>query len=110
MSDIKHSKRARKFTPAERKRKIQKAEYCLFVLGLTQKETAGIIDVSQNHLGNWVRDMGWRGKLKGSNRIEYAEKLKYKDSLSGFMAYLQKKHPRKYANMQAVYKTFISTH
>jgi DNA-binding transcriptional regulator LsrR (DeoR family) len=99
-----------KYSPAEKKRMLEKAKYWLFEMGLTQKQVADNLNISQGTMNKWVKRMRWREKLKGAARLEVANNIKCKDSLNVFMAWLKVKHPDTHEAIQQPYKTFIKRH
>lgn len=92
---------------AERKRMIDKARFMLFKLGLTQKEVANEIGISEPAMNRWVKKLGWREKLKGKNRSVTADEIKMTDSLSAFIVFLKKKHPEQHNEIESHYKQYI---
>ncbi|MBZ0098972.1 MAG: transposase [Taibaiella sp.] len=97
-------------SPAEKKRMIEKSKYWLFEMGMTQKQVAENLNISPRTMNNWVKRMRWQGKLKGAARLEMVDKMKYRDSLNVFMAYLKAKHPAAHDAITQPYKEFIKRH
>lgn len=97
-------------SPARKKRLIEEARYYLFVLGYSQNKTAELIGISGNSLSLWVKKLGWQDKLKGRDRVEYAETLKVEKNLPMFIAYIRVKHPEEYDKIAELHNKFINKH
>lgn len=108
MQPIKHSKG--RLAPGVKKRMIVKAKYMLFEQGLTQKEAATALGISENTMTKWVTDLGWRIALRKENRANEAAKLKFVDSLSAFLIWVKKWYKKSYPRIEQLYNEFTKIH
>lgn len=96
-----------RFSDADKKRMIEKAQFLLFEVGLTQSKVAKELGMSAEWLGKWIKELGWNELLKNRNAPEVL-KLKYSDSLSAFVAYARTKHPEEFPAINEVYQEFTN--
>jgi hypothetical protein len=94
-------------SPADKERQKTAAKFMLFGMGLSQKQTAYALGINKDTLCRWVKEYGWRGKLRQKQAKSRKYGKEYTDSLTAFVAYIRIHNQPLYQLLEPHYTNFL---
>jgi len=72
--------------------------------GLSQKDAAAAVGVTEKTIGSWVKQYGWVAAAE----MALADK-RPANSLHDFMVYVRYSHPRRYNGVKELFESYMNT-